>query len=309
MNVKTFASRVLRSLASDRRRVVSDWRLLILARRIAVAEGVPLPGEKKAVEIREELVSRGDLERVKWMQGLYIVTAAYANLLEVAQEQLVQEVNPWAVFGFLTAMVHHGLTDLSPGQVYAVRFTDGEHLRRIPPGTTPEDWAELSLPTAREPRKIGDIAVVWTAIQGQWDFGIEVGSSSGLPIYLTDVERTLLDSLRMPEKCGGIAEVLRAWRSAGGMDVDRLVQYTDRFGIQNLRQRVGFMLESLGRSHPAVDGWRHALQRVGPVKLVASEPHGGGRSAEWNLSLNVPPSVLAILHEDESPFRKAGRVT
>jgi predicted transcriptional regulator of viral defense system len=269
-----------------------------LARRIAHAENAPLPGEKKAVEIRKELISRGDLEPVKGIDGVYIVTAPYANLLEVSEEQLVQEANPWAVFGFLTAMVHHGLTDLLPGQVYAIHFKDGKHLRRMPLGTTPEDWAELGFPATRQPRKLSDTAIVWTEIQGQWEFGFEVGYSSGLPIYVTDVERTLLDALRMPEKCGGIAKVLRAWRSAGGMDVDRLVQYTDRFGIQNLRQRVGFMLESLGRSHPALEGWRHGLQRGGSVKLVASEPYAETYSADWNLSLNVPPSVLAIIEED-----------
>jgi predicted transcriptional regulator of viral defense system len=112
---------------------------------------------------------------------------------------------------------------------------------------------------------------------------------------MTDVERTLLDALRMPDKSGGIAKVLQAWRSAEEIDVDKVVSYADGYGNQVLRQRVGFLLEKLGKTHPRLEEWRHGLQRGGSVKLVASSPYADTYSAEWNLSLNVPPSVLAIL--------------
>src|SRR3954451_14073066 len=140
MWVKTFASQVLREFAEERRRVVSDWRILISARRIAHAENAPLPDSKKAVEIRRELSSREAIAAVKGAEGVFTVVVPYANLLEVSEEQIIQEPNPWAVFGFLTALLHHGLTDLLPGEVYAIRFKDGEQLYRVPLGTTPEDW-------------------------------------------------------------------------------------------------------------------------------------------------------------------------
>jgi hypothetical protein len=65
-----------------------------------------------------------------------------------------------------------------------------------------------------------------------------------------------------------------------------------------IRQRVGFLLEKLGRTNPRLDQWRHGLQRGGSVKLVASSPYAETYSAEWNLSLNVPASVLAIIEGD-----------
>ncbi len=78
-----------------------------------------------------------------------------------------------------------------------------------------------------------------------------VGYSSGVPVYVTDVERTLLDALRMPDKCGGIAKGAPGVAAgADDYDLDRLVAYTERFDIQNLKQRVGFVLEKLGRLHP-----------------------------------------------------------
>ena len=276
--------------------MVSDWRILVVARRLAHAENAPLPDEKKATAIRNELLRRGDLSSAEGVVGVYVVEVAYSNLLEVSEEQIVQEANPWAVFGFLTAMTHHGLTDLVAKGVYAITVKRGGHSGRLPLGTMPEDWTDgVHLPHAKQPKKVGQVPVNWTQLTEEPGFGVVVGSSFGVPIYLTDVERTLLDVLRIPDKAGGIAKVLQAWRSAEGLDLGKLVSYADRYDNQVLRQRVGFLLEALGRAHPRLDEWRRGLQRGGSVKLVASRPYSETYSAEWNLSLNVPPSVLAIL--------------
>jgi predicted transcriptional regulator of viral defense system len=298
MWAKTIASRVLRDFGEDRRRVISQWRIMISARRIAHAENAPLPNAKKSHAILRELVERGDVAAVKGVDGVYTVEAAYANLLDVSEEQIIQEANPWAVFGFLTAMMHNSLTDLLAKEIHVIDFKGGEHERRVPLGTTPDDWVDLALPATRRPTKVGETQVVWTDVQSRWDFGVMVGYSSGLPVYVTDVERTLLDALRMPDKCGGIAKVLQAWKAADRCDLDRLVAYTDRFDIQNLKQRVGFVLEKLGRSHPRLANWRDRLQRGGSVKLLASGPYSETYSTEWNLSLNVPSSVVAIIEQE-----------
>ena len=262
MWIKTIASHILRSFAEERRRVVSEWRILIAARRYAHARNEPLPNEEKGRAIRYELLRRGDISSIRSVEGVYQIDAAYANLLEISEEQVIQEANPWTVFGFLTAMAHHGLTDLSPQKIYAIQFKGGDHLKRTPLGTTPDDWADdLKVPSSRQPSHVGDVEIIWTEIKGDWEFGVTIGYSFGLPIYLTDVERTLLDAIRMPEKCGGIAKVLRAWRSAEAMNLDRVIAYTDRYGINNLKQRVGYLLEKLGHEHSRLEEWRRGRQR------------------------------------------------
>lgn len=296
MWTKTFASQVLRELAASRRRVVADWRILILARRIAHADNAPLPDEKKAVAIRKELVQRGDLVPVEGVSEVYIVDVPYANLLEISEEQIIQEANPWAIFGLLTAMTYHGLTDLVSREVYAITIKHGEHTERLPLGTMPDDWGDgLQIPLARQPKKAGEVRVHWTQLTEEPGFGVDIGYSFGVPIYVTDVERTLLDALRMPDKSGGIAKVLQAWRSAENINIEKIVTYTEKYDNQILRQRVGFLLEKLGKMHPQLEEWRDGLRRGGSVKLVASSPYSATYSAQWNLSLNVPPSVLTIL--------------
>ena len=270
-----------------------------MARRLARADNTPLPDEAKAKAIREELLRRGDIESVEGVHGVYVVSTPYSNLLEVSEEQIIQEANPWAVFGFLTAMTYHGITDLVAKEVYCVASKGAENSGRLPLGTTPEDWSEgSSLLFAKRPQKVRGVRVKWTQLSWEPGFGVIVGYSFGIPIYVTDVERTLLDAIRMPEKSGGIEKVLQAWKTAEDIDVDKLVTYTDRYDNQVLRQRVGYLLEKLGMTHPGLAEWRHGLQRGGSVKLVARNPYAETFSAEWNLSLNVPPSVLAIMEEN-----------
>ncbi len=294
----TLASEVLKEFGKERRRVISDWRILLAARRLAHSQNAWLPDVKKSLAIRQKLQERGDIASVEGVEGIFVVEAPYANLLEVSEEQKIQEANPWAVFGFLTAMVHHGITDLMPREIYTIRFKEAGASHRIPLGTSPEDWVDIKFPTAKQPKNLGEIPVVWTEIRGSWEFGVTVGYSFGSPIYMTDLERTLLDALRSPEKCGGIAKVLQAWRSAESLNVDRLIDYTDTFGIKNLRQRVGFLLEKLGLFHPRLVQWRSELPRGGSLKLLASAPYSENYAKAWNLSLNVPRSVLAILEEE-----------
>jgi hypothetical protein len=153
---KTLSSQVLREFADSRRRIVSDWRVLIAARRLARSQNAPLPNEAKAVAVRRQLEQQRSLASLEGVPGVFEVDVPYANLLETSEEQIIQEANPWAVFGYLTAMAHHGLTDLAPKQIYVITFKDGEHKKWVPLGTSPEDWVDLITPRPGVPRKSGE---------------------------------------------------------------------------------------------------------------------------------------------------------
>jgi hypothetical protein len=249
------------------------------------------------------LLQRGDPVADPGVEGVYDVDVPFANLLEASVEQIIQEANPWAVFGFLTEMTYHDLSDLASPAIYAIAAkADGRSRRsssRLPLGTMPDDWSDdIQLPGAAQLKMVRHVPVNWTHLAKDPGFGATVGYSFGVPIYVTDVERTLLDALRAPDKSGCVAKVLRAWRSAEAMDLDALVDYTDAYDNQVLRQRAGYVLEQLGRSHLRLDAWKRGRRRGGSMKLVANAPYSHVHSPEWNLSLNVPPSVLAILDGD-----------
>lgn len=289
---RTLASQTLEALATERRRVVGDWRILILARRIAAKDDAPLPAIEKLHRLLREMENQGFLENAQGVHGVYIVVAPFASVVPISDEQILQEANPWAVFSHATAIAHHGLTHDIPKQLTANYFTSRQ-LTRIPLGTTPEDWIELEMPIGSRPRQIGGVSVNWVRTKESLDFGYCVSSSQGIPIYVTDIERTLVDAIRAPAKCGGIQSTLHAWKHAmDHLDVKRLIHYTERFENAVLRQRVGFLLELFGIREPAMEAWRTSLLRGGSMRLVAEAPYSSIYSERWNLSLNVPAGLL-----------------
>ena len=300
-NVRTTAltskALILRSLAEEHRRVFADWRLQIHANRVARAERRDPPSNEQVARVLAELVRRRDAVPIRGVHGTYLIDTPFAKVITVSDEQIVQEANPYAVFSHLTALVHHGLTDQVPEKVWVTSYRPHSP-RRLPLGTQPDEWVELDMPPGRLPRQVEGTSVVWTRSEAHYDFGDMVSHSHALPIYVTDPERTLLDALRAPGKCGGMLNVIRAWRRAAeGLDIRRLLDHADRFDKPILRQRVGYLLESMGLSHPRLDAWREQLVRGGSVKLLASADYSSCFNERWNLSLNVPEPVLAELQE------------
>jgi predicted transcriptional regulator of viral defense system len=292
------ATEFLRRLAAERRRIIGEWRILIECRRIAQAGGVPFPSELSVKKTLRELLRPGLLTPIEGISEVYRVDAPYADVIPTSEEQIVQEANPLAVFSHLTALAHHALTDQIPAAIQATHYKPPDP-NRIPLGTTPEEWVGLPLPPLKRPKHVGGVPVQWFCSKGDGDFGHTINYSQGLPIYVTDVERTLLDTLNSPGDSGGITLVLRAWRQAKAtLNLDRLVAYTERLGQAILRQRVGFLLESLDLTHPNLAMWKQKLLRGSSVKLLASAPFASQFSAGWNLSLNVPPGALAELQEE-----------
>lgn len=289
---ETMARQVLNLLASERRRIVAEWRILVLARRVASSEGAPLPDAPKTRQIINAWNRAHGVSLVEGVHGVYRIDVPFAAVLPVSDAQALQEAAPFAVFSHLTALSQHGLTHLIPNELHASHYGD-RHGARLPLGTTPEDWIDLDLPVGTQPRQVNNVAVEWTRTKPAWDFGESVGFNAGLPIYVTDVERTLLDALRSPTKVGGLSEMLRAWRRArDALNVDKLVDYVERFDSPIIRQRVGYLLERLGLGNPRVESWRTQLRRGGSLKLAADAPYSPIYSERWNLSLNVPEAVL-----------------
>lgn len=287
------ASHVLRSLASERRRAVASWRILILLRRIASQSNPPqpIPSPDRAATVVRRLLERGDLDHVQEVKNVYVVTAPYAAAIPLSDEQILQEANPRCFFSHLTALVHHGLTDIIPSRIYA--STPLPQSKRPILGTSPEDWFELPLPKGQVPRMIRQVPIVWSRPRSE--DGITVAYSQGASIYITDIEKTLLDVLAAPTRAQGIANVLRAWHQASeSWDLGRLLDYVPSHS-PIMRQRVGYLVERLGLSHPTLEAWKQDLKRGGSMRLVSGVPYSSTFSERWNLSLNVPDSVLSLL--------------
>jgi len=288
---KTISSLTLALLSQEHRVVVADWRFHVLYCRVAREHSFKLPEAAQVNALIRKLLNAGDIEPMDSMRGVFLVTVPFASTLPVPDEAIIQEANPFAVFSNLTAAAYHELTHTIPPEIHVTNYQDNGV--RQPLGTTPDDWLDVPRPVRRTPKTVHDTRVVWSATKPDWDFGHTIGHTQGCPFYITDLERTLLDSLRFPEKSGGIREVFHIWKQAADvLDLERLVGYVDRFNQALLRQRAGFLLEQLGVSHPTFDVWARRGVRGSSAKLAANREFCSEHSERWNLSINVPTSVL-----------------
>ena len=289
-------SGILAVLAEQRRVVAADWRFHVIYVRVAHEHSYALPDVSRVNALIRKLTSSGDLAPVKGIRGVYRVTVPYASTLATADEVIIQEANPTAVFSNFTAVAYHDLTDEIPSTIYATRYIGTE--TRLPLDTTPNDWVDVHRAAGRTPETVNERSVKWTQTKPEWDFGHMIGYAQGLPIYITDLERTVLDSLRFPEKSGGSIEVFRIWKRASDrLNVDVVVDYVERFGQSLLRQRVGFIMEQLGLSHPEFGEWAKRSVRGSSAKLVASRGFSPTFSERWNLSINLPESLILGLQD------------
>ncbi|MBI5512776.1 MAG: hypothetical protein HY909_03360 [Deltaproteobacteria bacterium] len=246
----------------------------------------------EARRLLDRMVSAGDLRPLAGVGGVYEVIVPYADVGKVGELEVLMETQPCVAASHHTAMVFHGLTDDLPKGIHAVVPT-GRGDFGVPPGTSSEDWADLPRAPARFPAEILGRPVRWHRVLPQRFGGVGVYAPEGWALRVTIPERTLLDGLLDPDACGGIGAVLRGWaKSRDLLDVNALVQVVGQLDVGVLRQRVGFVLETLGLTHEALDQWRVGAKRGGSSRLCASAPYATAFSERWSLSLNAPTDFL-----------------
>ena len=119
-------------------------------------------------------------------------------------------------------------------------------------------------------------------------FGLEPVYSGTRRARVTDLEKTLLDTMDHPEHAGGMVEAAKAVRSAWpNIRPDRLLAYGDRMGNSAVFKRLGYLLEQFELAN---EDYLEALRRQtrpGLSKLEPLNPSGGRCCTRWGLRLNV----------------------
>lgn len=295
----TASAALLDQLAEESRRVLSDWRGLVLLRRATLSlspagrRWEKLPRERSDLTpLFRQMQRRGEIRPISSHLHLYEVIVAYARQGFLDEREVLFECHPYAALSHRSALDFHGLTGDLPKEL-TVTISADTHGGLLPIGTRPADWEGISQPIARTPAKILGRPVKWIRTKPEWFFGFADFEPLGYPIRYTTLERTLLDGLQHPELSGGIENVLRAWTQAcDRIDVDALVYAVDRLDIAVLRQRAGFVLEQVGLNHQILDRWQQQSKRGGSSRLVGSEPFASRYDGRWNLSLNGPVDLL-----------------
>ncbi|MBI4494093.1 MAG: type IV toxin-antitoxin system AbiEi family antitoxin domain-containing protein [Chloroflexi bacterium] len=155
----------------------------------------------------------------------------------------------------------------------------------------------LQVVSARRHRtiRVGQMEIRFYLTDERRLFGTQTLRYGEARVCLSDRERTAVDLVDRPDLGGGIEEVARTLGALiEGVDTDRLVAYADRFGRRSVAQRLGFLLDAVGR--PLLGPPRDRLRSLcGPqvIPLEAGGDPGGPIERTWRVRVN------AILDEVE----------
>ena len=181
-----------------------------------------------------------------------------------------------------SALHHHGLTEQIPRDVFVLTTTDA--------------W----VPRPRKDRReragggfvVGDTTYRFIQVKPDRYFGDENLWVGEARVSMTDLERTLLDCLSMPQHCGGFGEALYAFQAAmPRLNIERITEYAIRLGVTTAK-RLGWVLEAQGVLLFELEELA-ALPIKGYRKLDPTGPRKGPCNSRWMVQENLPRMVGA----------------
>ncbi len=233
------------------------------------------PG-KPTRDTLERLVDKGWLKRIE--KGKYLVVPLEAGPERVWTEDALvlasHLVNP-SMVAYWSALSRWNLTDQVPRVTYVQTPARKENRTPVVLGM------RFRIVRVKEGKFFGGLTV-------------RIGET---PVQVTDPEKTLIDSLDRPELSGGVSEVARALREGDGeIDWIRATGHLRRFGSGAVVKRLGFLVESMGLSHPPdpglLDQWQ-GLLTAGISPLDPSSSQDTHRIAtRWRIGVNLPEGGL-----------------
>lgn len=116
-------------------------------------------------------------------------------------------------------------------------------------------------------------------------------------IYISDIEKTIIDGLKIPEYCGGITEIAKGlWIKRQQIDYRKLLDYSERLDIGAVYRRLGYLLEvyEIDCAYEIA-----SLQRKLTSTYHLLDPtltNEGKHNARWRLKLNISDKeLLAVI--------------
>ena len=124
-------------------------------------------------------------------------------------------------------------------------------------------------------------------------YGLSKQWEKGHAYWVTDKEKTLIDSADAIKKCGGIEELIKVVKNAAPeINFEILNQYTKKFPNGAVQKRLGFLFETFitelsQNAKQVLEGWRQIGLTEGISPLLPGGPQTGSIVTRWHLRVNV----------------------
>ncbi|MGC9454886.1 MAG: type IV toxin-antitoxin system AbiEi family antitoxin domain-containing protein [Phycisphaerae bacterium] len=267
----TSAMELVRELAAQGDRVFTSRRARQLAPKVGMSEAYT----RQALH---HLARSGWLVRLR--KGLYALSSAVPGVTGVHEFEVAMALVDPAAISHWSAMHHHDLTEQVPRTVFVLTTTKASIPR--PRGAK----AKATGPGYR----VGETLYRFVQVKPERFFGVEGAWVGEARVKVTDLERTLLDGLSMPQYCGDFAEVLHAFGAAlGRLDIEKIIGYAQKLDAATAK-RLGWALEGQGVQDSRLEVLA-ALPIKGYRPLDPTGPRRGPCNRRWMLQENLPGKV------------------
>ena len=261
---------LVRLLAYEGDRIFTTDRARELAPRVGL----------KAAYVAESLYH---LRKNNWIvslrRGLYALSPTVPGVAAAHEFEIAMALVEPSTIAYWSALHHHGLTEQIPTDVFVQ--------------TTKGTWIPRRRNERRGPSngyQVGDITYRFVQVKADRFFGSEKVWVGDGRVSVTDLERTLLDSLSMPQHCGDFAEVLHAFRVAmDRLSTERITEYAVRLGVTTAK-RLGWVLEAQGVGQSKLRTLA-SLPIKGHRKLDPTGPRTGPCNSRWMIQENLPGMI------------------
>ena len=125
---------------------------------------------------------------------------------------------------------------------------------------------------------------------------VEAKNTTG--VRITDLERTVVDSIRDFNKIGGLEELLNCLEGVQYLDEKKLRRYLDLYNTQALYQRAGYLLEHYRQAMQLSNAFiEYCKEKVGnSLRYLVSETKGRSTyNSEWKLM--VPEGMYEVTEQ------------
>jgi len=262
---------LVRKLANEGDRIFDMAR----ARELAPAAGI---SGGYLCQALHHLVKTSWIIRLR--KGLYSVSSSVPGVTPAHDFEIAMALVHPAAISHWSALHYHGLTEQAPRKTFVLTTT------------------QTSAPRLR-PRKVGRGNLghqvpeyQFIQVKPERFFGMQKVWIGEARVVITDVERTIIDGLSMPQYCGDFAEVLHAIKVRGSnLNVERIVEYALALDAATAK-RLGWALENEGIEPSRLE----ALLRLpikGYRKLDPTGPQRGPCNRRWMIQENLPGRVKA----------------
>ncbi len=108
-------------------------------------------------------------------------------------------------------------------------------------------------------------------------------------VYVSDLERTILDGFDRPDLCGGIKEVVRGiWSKQKQIHWKKLAEYAAKYHSRAAVKRLGYILESLNLDKKCTLILNHMISSNHDyILLEPNEEKSGKYLSKWKLQINM----------------------